>query len=280
MTELNVINNKVIILDCDKVYDKKVGNMIKTYDNKFVSKKVISNKKHKLFWRHIFSYLNEESIEMINQYIYLYKMKTEVLQIRKYISCNTRIMWGVDKIVEEVYDCGYLCSGERDRQQRIIKDREEWVIVESFDCNVFDYGENNFDKNCNKQLKKYVLDTNKQSKKLQKRFGMYKGYNSYNRLEDTCIGLLGNGDLCGSGYNEYDTFELDYVYYNRSINRIEKRVVYPRNTIGKNVSFGLCGIHMKKYRHMNITEREIYVDKCYKKLGYEKQNGVLCKVCK
>ena len=299
MTELNVINNKVIILDTDKIYSTGTKNMIQTYDKNFVSKKVIKNKKYKLFWRHIFSYLNCESIELINQYIYKYKMKVEVLGVRTYISVFEKIDWEVNRIVNEVYDCGVVYRNELTnneyntlrRNKRMIREKEEWVIVEKFDFNVFGedsiYDRKSFSGKSNRKLKEYVLDTNKQSKKLHKT--LHIGYSTYN-LKDSCLGLLGNGDICGSGFNGFD-IGIDYSYYNRNINSLNyeehlDNTNYnsnPRNRkviMGESVDFGLCGIHHKQYRRMTITERKVYVDKCYKKIGYEKQNGVLCKICK
>ena len=302
MTELNVINNKVIILDCDKVYDIGVGKMIKTFDSKFVSKKVIKDKKYKLFWRHIFSFLNCESIELINQYIYKYKMKVEVLGIRTYISVFEKIEWEVNRIVNEVYDCGVVYRNELTnnefntlrREKRMIREKEEWVIVEKFEFNVFGedsvYDRKSFSGKSNRKIKEYVLDTNKQSKKLHKT--LHIGNNTYN-MEDICMGLLGNGDICGSGYTGYDKIGIDYSYYNRSINKLnydeminEKNGMYNHKSrhrkklLEECVDFDLCGIHIKQYRRMNTIKRMEYVDKCYKKIGYEKQNGVLCKICK
>ena len=69
ITELSINDNKIILIDTDKVYNKKVGTMLKTYDNKYISRKVINNKKNKLYWRHIFSLLPEEIINDIQQRI-------------------------------------------------------------------------------------------------------------------------------------------------------------------------------------------------------------------
>ena len=67
----------------------------------------------------------------------------------------------------------------------MIREKEEWVIVEKFEFNVFGedsvYDRKSFSGKSNRKIKEYVLDTNKQSKKLYKNLNI--GNNTYN-MED------------------------------------------------------------------------------------------------
>lgn len=82
--KLNILyikNSKVILIDTDKIYNVKVGKMLKTYDNKFISRKVIKNENNKLYYRHIYSLLPDEIITEIQQRIYKYIFQRKVLKI-------------------------------------------------------------------------------------------------------------------------------------------------------------------------------------------------------
>jgi len=256
MCELSIHNGKVILIDSDKVYDRKVGKMLKTNDNKYVSKKVINNKKNKLFWRHIYSYLNEESIELINQMIYQYKMKSAVLGIENVVwfgrSFHNRMEdWlEVEFRKEDIFNCG-------DRDKRIDFWRKRHI---------------RFNQN--------IRDKNTKSKNIQKNIN---GCIKYFSMDQYCCGIMGNGDLCGCESNE--TLNTDRDYFNNQINKIsfsEDSCIYTRRNGERrrnNTKISLCKRHYNKYEKMNDKTYNREVDKIYKKMGYELQNGYMCKSC-
>ena len=84
MSKLAIRNEKVIMIETDKTFAKGTKNMLKTLDNKFISRKVIKNPKHKLYWRHIYSFLPAEILDVIIPEIYRYIYSQKI--IRNYCS--------------------------------------------------------------------------------------------------------------------------------------------------------------------------------------------------
>jgi len=282
MCELSIHKAKLILIDTDKCYDRKVGNMLKTADNKYISKKVIKNKKHKLYWRHLYSYLNEESIELINQMVYEYLMKNQVLKIERIY----RFMdgWGWDH-----------------NNFRNIKDEDLWVNIDVEKRNIFD-GANSFDRSCSfddkyatfadktmSYLNERIRDTNKKSKKIQKYFN--QNTCNYFRMSNYCCGIMKNGDFCGCSANE--NYRIDRDYYHKFINRhcfiddaqknsphwhSQWEITQRRKRYDTELKF--CSRHFNQITNMEETAQDEYVDKIYRKFGYELKHGILCKVCK
>lgn len=290
MCELSIHNGKVILIDSDKCYDKKMGKMLKTNDNKYVSKKVINNKKNKLYWRHLYSYLNEESIGLINQYIYKYKMKSEVLGIENIVYFNKN--YDIENIVKEIYDCSLYnisyANNKIEYEKRMKKRmKEDWIEVDIEKDNIFkSYNEDkriHFWKNNRLQFNQNIRDKNTKSKKIQKNSGGYCGIKYFDMFK-YCNGIMGNGDLCGCESSE--KLNIDRDYFNDNINHSsfnenggEKCNRFKNSRLRNKVELSLCKIHYNKYNKMNEKKLNNEVDKIYKKMGYELQNGYLCKIC-
>lgn len=304
MCELSIHNGKVILMDSSKVYDIKVGKMLKTSDNRYVSKKVINNTKNKLYWRHLYSYLNQESIEMINQMIYQYKMKSEVLRIENIVYFGRN--YQLENIVGDIYDCkttginpltnrwGWNMNNLDERMEckrrEKIQEKEDWIDISINKEDLFNSSKfkMRFWKNCHIKFNQNIKDTNKKSKHLQKNIS---GDLVWFNMSDYCNGVMGNGDFCGCECNE--TLNTDRHYFNNQINKISfnedggcnmnNRYIgwnwYNDNKNRNNTKISLCKRHYNKYEKMNEKDYCREVDKIYKKMGYELKNGYMCKSC-
>ena len=298
MCELNIHNGKMILIDTNKCYDKKVGKMLKTTDNRYISRKVINNKDNKLYWRHLYSYLPYECIEEINKMIYQYKMKCEVLNI------NTNIFWnrhyGLEEIVCEIYDCGttyrqvgrgWNFNNESEklefRRRQKLQEKEDWIVVDLEKEDLFNCSDRDkridFWKKRHINFNERIRDTNKQSKKLQKNIGSnwnikYFSMNSY------CCGIMNNGEICG--YESNERMNINRDYFNTNINPItfsENSCEYSRSrdSIRRRslTQIPLCKRHYKKYDNMSKYQYGMEIDKIYRRFGYELKNGYMCQVC-
>jgi hypothetical protein len=301
MCELSIHNGKVILMDSSKVYDKKVGKMLKTNDNKYVSKKVINNKKNKLYWRHLYSYLNEECIELINQMIYQYKMKSEVLGIENIIYFNRN--YELEEIVSEVYDCGvsyrqlgrgWNWNNPNDRiewnRRQLLQKKEDWIDIDIKKEDIFETDNRDkkidFWKNKHIRFNERIRDTNKQSKSLQKSFKSKYDIKWFS-MSRYCNGLMNNGEICGCESSEKKMIDRDY--FNNQINPItfgedscnytNLRYMRNKDRNRKKIELSLCKRHYNKYDKMNKKQLDKEVEKIYNKMGYGLQNGYLCKVC-
>jgi hypothetical protein len=300
MCELSIHNGKVILIDTDKCYDKKVGKMLKTNDNKYISRKVINNKNNKLYWRHLYSYLPSECVEDINKMIYEWKMKNQVLNI------NMNIFYNVDyqskDIVSEIYDCGtsyrqvgrsWDWSNESEkiefRRRQELQEKEDWISVDIEKQDIFNCSDRDkridFWKNRHIRFNERVRDTNKQSKKLQKNIGNSSWDIKYFSMNSYCCGLMNNGNICGCESSE--RMLIDREYFNNQINPItfsEDSCNYSRrnnSSVRKKsiTQIPLCKRHYNKYDKMSKYQYEMEVDKIYRRFGYEIKNGYMCKVC-
>ena len=239
-------NGKVIFLDSNKVYDTKTGNMLKTGDNKYVSKKVIKNKNNKLVWRHIFSYLNMDNIEKINQYIYMDIMKHKVFGIKPSIEYIT---WDYicSQIVEEVYDCrlDYRLGVNENRElKKQIKKKEEWVVIE---YNV----KNNATTDRREMLRK----------NMEKISLKYTNNTPYFDISYKCKSLKKNGEFClNSGGNRLNITDTDY-----------QSALFS--------SIECCGVHINQFKKLNAIKQNKKIIDIQDKLGYKMNNGIVCKVC-
>ena len=289
MCELSIHNGKVILIDSSKVYDKKVGKMLKTNDNKYISKKVINNKKNKLYWRHLYSYLNEECISLINQMVYQYKMKNEVLRIENIVYFHKNYF--VENMVKEIYELSLNGLSYKDNREEYdkIKNRmeeEEWIEVDMYKEDIFNKKEINFWRDSHIKFNENIKDTNKQSKSLQKSI-KNKYHLSWFDMTGYCGGLMNNGDICGC--KSYEKIMIDRDYFNNQINKITfgensckyTNLTYMRDTDRdrKKIELSLCRKHKTKYDKMNKKQLNNEVERIYNKMGYGLQNGYLCKTC-
>ena len=240
-------NGKVIFLDSNKVYDTKTGNMLKTGDNKYVSKKVIKNKKNKLVWRHIFSYLNMDNIELINQYIYMDLMKHKVFGIAPKVGMGN-YNWDLNSFVEELYDCKISWSSdnqETKNRKKKIQEEEYWVEVEYY------------------MVDNSVVDRSRMYSKNYREIGWKcnRKQNGYVGIEHKCKFIKSNGDMClNGGYNQrVNITNIDYI-------------------IPLFRSLECCGIHKNQYNKLNEEKKHKKIVDITTKLGYVLKNGVMCKV--
>ena len=176
--------------------DKKIvlnnnhnGRVIFIEDNEceILDSNYINDKKNKISWRHIFSYLDNNTIEIVNRMVYQSIMKEKILNIHYHISFSN-YLFDMIRIVEDIYDCkiSHLDNrSERERKQKIMKE-ESWEFVE------LEVRDNTLD---NKD--KFVRDN---------RYSQL-GY-SYNWK---CKFKKSNGELCGKSGT--DTIKLDNDYY-------------------------------------------------------------------
>jgi hypothetical protein len=132
MCELSLHNGKIIMLDTDKTYDKKYGTMLKTLDNQYISKKVINDKKNKLKWRHLYSFLPSDSIEMINHLIYKDIYKNKVLNIHRpittrklYENMNENILVNEKLSIEYINKNGDLTL----KEENDIRNEESYEMI-------------------------------------------------------------------------------------------------------------------------------------------------------
>tara|TARA_R100000951_G_C2607757_1_gene170223 strand:- start:72 stop:1007 length:936 start_codon:yes stop_codon:yes gene_type:complete len=295
MCELSVHNGKVILIDSDKCYDKKMGKMLKTNDNKYVSKKVINNKKNKLYWRHLYSYLPWETIELINQMIYKYKMKSEILGIENVVYFHKN--YNMENLIKEVYDLSLQNISfsnnyiEYERRMKEVK-KEEWIEVDInkediFECVDFEK-KIKFWKNRHIRFNERIRDTNTKSKKLQKYIKSLSI--KHFSMDQYCCGIMGNGDLCGCESSEKIMIDRDYFndqinpitfsdncwyYYNNS----DVRYMTNKDKERKKIELSLCKRHYNKYDKMNKKQLDNEVEKIYNKMGYGLRNGYMCKTC-
>ena len=305
MTELSIHNNRVIILDTDKIYSIGTKNMIKLKCGNFVSKKVIKNPKNKLTYRHIFSYLNQESIDCILEQVWKHKFSIEVLKIGRMVDWRIN-PWESSDIVSEVYECGtnykYLngYNYELQEQKRQIHNKEEWVMVDILKTDMFDtkscvLGEDRVFKMKTKQkFFNKIRTENIGSKSLQKQMDKYnKQFNKcvdYFKMSDYCCGLTSKGELCG--ITAYSCVEVNRECYNELFNDKmcedsldqEETFTYHnrRSRSGRQLrtKFSLCRRHYTKYESMDMKNRSKELTKIYGKMGYKMSNGYMCKICK
>ena len=165
------------------------GKVIFIEDNEceILDSNYINDKNNKLSWRSVFSYLDNETTEIINRMIYQSVMKEKVLNIHNYITFNN-YSWDLRRIVEDIYECeinSWDSRTERDRKKKI-QEEESWEVVD------FDIRDNTLS-----NRDKFMRD-NRYSR---------LGY-SYNW---NCKFKKSNGELCGKSGTE--RINLDKEYY-------------------------------------------------------------------
>ena len=184
------INLKLMNEDKKIVLNKNHnGKIIFIEDNEceILDSKYINDKNNKISWRHIFSYLDNETTEIINRMVYQSVMKEKVLNIHNYISFNN-YLFDMIRIVEDIYDCRvnhYDTLDQRIRKQKI-REQESWEVVE------FDIRDNTL--------------SHKDKFKRDNRISQL-GYD-YNWK---CKFKKSNGELCGK--SGVDNIKLDTDYY-------------------------------------------------------------------
>ena len=194
--------------------DKKIvlnnnhnGKIIFIEDNEceILDSNYINDKNNKISWRSVFSYLDNETTEIINRMVYQSVMKEKVLNIHNYITFNN-YSWDLRRIVEEVYDLGYNhndSNEEKKRKSDRLKE-ESWEVVEwEVRDNTLLYKEKfmteNRDKNdCRFNWKCKFKKSNGElcNKSGTERINLDKEYYSI---------LMGSSiDCCGIHYNQYN----------------------------------------------------------------------------
>jgi len=169
------------------------------------------------------------------------------------------------------------------------KENDLWVDIDIRDTNVFDvavrkthHKYKTFSHKNSAYFNERIRDTNKNSKKIQKYFN--ENTCDYFRMSNYCCGIMKNGDFCGC--SAHMSYEIDRDYYHKNINFLyfdddgcwKRRSGSKRDRFKTELKF--CRKHHKQITYMNHSAQDEYVDKIYRKFGYELKHGILCKVCK
>tara|TARA_Y100001972_G_scaffold110820_1_gene142957 strand:- start:288 stop:1313 length:1026 start_codon:yes stop_codon:yes gene_type:complete len=277
ITELSINDNKIILIDTDKVYNKKVGTMLKTYDNKYISRKVINNKKNKLYWRHIFSLLPEEIINDIQQRIYRYIFQRKVLKIDKLAYCVKNNKFDINNFNQEIFELHNIDTTGRNtftnggfnmdnpieaqeyERRRLKQLKEEWIMVDTFKTDLLNKysDEMTFYEDNEEKFYDNLYKRNYKSKKLINAMDKYQK-ERYFVMDYRCLGLLKNGSLCGcctdetvrikkrDYYNKHIIpagFSESATYSNRWPQNIN-HIFYKQKRKQKYLYFGACKNHI------------------------------------
>lgn len=290
--KLNILyikNNKVILIDTDKIYNVKVGKMLKTYDNKYISRKVIKNEKNKLYFRHIYSLLPDDIITDIQQRIYKYIFQTKVLKIEKQIYCVKDNSFDIHNFNQEIFEFhnidttgrntftngGWNMNDDIEEQEFNRREqeqkKEEWVLIDTFKTDLFDGRKLTFHKDNRKKFIDNLKKRNSKSKNLVKAINNYEGFLSEFDIKTRCVGLLKNGSLCGCDSIQHVKIRNHRHYFNKLVNHksfnedasysnmIEEGInnIYISENQEREhnyILFGACGRHLGVLRDLRISE--------------------------
>jgi hypothetical protein len=195
--------------------DKKIvlnnnhnGRVIFIEDNEceILDSNYINDKKNKISWRHIYSYLDNNTIEIVNRMVYQSIMKEKILNIHYHISFSN-YLFDMIRIVEDIYDCkiSHLDSrSERERKQKIIKE-ESWEFVElEVRDNTLEHKTTFIRDNKNSQLG-YSYNFNCKFRKSNGEICNKYGSSKIELEKDYFSYLMGNSiECCGIHYNQYN----------------------------------------------------------------------------
>lgn len=299
MNILSIKNEKMIYINTDKLYEKKVGKMLKTYEDKYISRKVIKNEKNKLYWRHIYSLLPEEIITEIQQRIYRYIFQTKVLKIEKgvyFVKDNRYDLHNFNQEIFELHNIdltgrntftngGWNMDNPIEEQEynrrRIKQIQEEWLMVETYKTDLFDGDKMTFYKDNRKKFYDNLKKRNSKSKKLVN--AMDDASSLYFDMRGRCVGLLKNGSLCGcDASNSFCMYKRDC--FNKHINHIcfsedgkysemiergitREHIIENQERNHNYLFLRTCKTHINQMidlREYSITELNTYIDKTYK----------------
>ena len=203
------INLKLMHEDKSIILNKNHnGKIIFIEDNEceILDSNYINDKKNKISWRHIFSYLDNETTEIINRMVYQSVMKEKVLNIHNYITFNNHA-FDLKRMVEKIYECeinSWDSKSEKERKRKIMNE-ESWEVVEFA---VRDNTLSNKDKfmryNRNSQLG-YSYNWSCKFKKSNGEICGKIGTSNINLDKEYYSMLIGSKlDCCGIHYNQYN----------------------------------------------------------------------------
>ena len=246
----NSQNIKITLLNQDKqiiLNDNHNGRIIYIEDNEceILDKNYINDKNNKITWRHVYSFLDNNCIENIYQFLHRDIMKNVVFKIQPKINFYSH-RYEMLRIVEEVYDCQYnhFDNQEEKRRKRDIVNKESWEFVEWDEVNILGESKCQFVRKNRKKLEKKYIEVE------------YRGVNS------NCNFKKKNGQLC----NKYATtqIKLHEDKYNSLIfnDRIE-----------------CCGTHKNQYDKLNNNQKTSKIEEVFGNLDYRVRNGIMCKTC-
>ena len=258
----NADNIKITLLNQDKkiiLNENHNGRVIFIDDNEceILDKNYINNKNNNLSWRHIFSYLDNDSIEKIMNEIQKEHMKKNVLKINHHISFND-YSYDCRRIIEEVYDCQYNHNDnpEEKKRKRDIVNEESWEIVEWDERNGLEEARRNV----------VCGNINKIDSKM-KSLNYLKHYES---IRYKCIFRKANGSMCGKQTNEKIR-----LMFNR---QDDKKLVNYCNLWIHDID--CCGTHKRQYDNLKTQDKKYQkIEDTLLGIGYKEKNGILCKVC-
>jgi hypothetical protein len=259
----NADNIKITLLNQDKkikLNENHNGKVIFIDDNncEVLDKNYINDKNNNLSWRHIFSYLDSESIERIMNEIQRDCMKTKILKIRNHISF-TDYSWGLQSIVGDVYDCNLIADRSQKKQNEIkreILEKENWIVVEHRELNDLD------------DLRRELVSKNVY--KINEDMWGDGDWRLYNSIRFKCMFRKANGVVCGKNtnskirllINEEDDKKLEN-YCNLWIHGLD-----------------CCGTHYNQYDNLKTQEKKYQkIESTLMGIGYKERNGIMCKVC-
>jgi ribosomal protein S8 len=227
-------------------------------DCEILDKNYINDKNNKISWRHIFSYLDKDSIERIMNDIQRFHMKTKVLNIRNHITFNN-YSWEMRRIVEDIYDChiNYNEDNSERQRKREILEEECWEVVEWNERDdLEEHRRNVVCKNIDK------ID------KVMKEHDYIKQYDS---IRYKCIFRKANGNMCGKSTNE----KIRLTYNKRDDKKLES---YTNLWIHE---LDCCGTHYNQYNKLKTQDKKYEkIEDTLLGIGYKERNGILCKVCR
>ena len=287
-------NGKVIFLETDKVFTKGTKNMIYLKEEKvYLSKKVLNNKKFKITWRHLYSYLPPEIMEDINQIIYTYIMKTKVFKIAPKVSFYVNYPFN-RVLLTDIY-CEPVPAGTPGnsinyvlQQKNYEKIKEEkWTEV---DYKVIDDVENQvrkfYEKNKIKDEKicgfimkngnkckckcNYFINLNNNKLSIDNKRNNYNRRAKHWRTQEEYPERINTVNFNDIFVNSLFNFKCEYVYEYDD---------YPRNiTDGLNykMSAGFCGKHFNDGCCVRENKDE-FIKIYFKQNGYMIKNGYVIK---
>ena len=258
----NADNIKITLLNQDKkiiLNENHNGRVIFIDDNscEILDKNYINNKTNKLSWRHMFSYLDSESIEKIMNEIQRDYMKDKVLKIHNHISFNN-YSWENRRIIEQVYNCRVDWtnqSRELNRQNQEIQDKESWEVVEWNERNGLEDARRNV-----------VCKSIDKIDKVMKEQDFIKNYDS---IRYKCIFRKADGKMCGKS-----TTEKIRLMFNR---HEDKKLESYTNLWIHDID--CCGTHNNQYNKLDYNKKIQKIEDTLLGIGYKEKNGILCKVC-
>jgi len=239
MIELNIHNGKIIYIednDCELCNDD-----------------YINNKQNIMKWRHIYSFLPSDTIELINQLIYKDIYKNYVLNIHRpiytsklYENKNENILMN-----EKLRECN-RSNNLSTREEYDIRDEESYEMI----------------------------DIEKETNIMEDKIRRNKNWININ----VCNMKMKNGKKCRCDYSKnidikkYGIFVKSLCNYQEDFTYNYEEKQYEKDGLGHYCSIRLCGKHLNR-RKKNYNEWDT-IKKFYNDNGYDINKWGYCIKCK